>query len=350
MIGLILSCGSDSEDRDMIEPDLVQFISAKPESGSPLHFNESVTVFFNTSLTEEIYPGDDIDYFSVEVEQQGQLKLWTTGSLDTVGLLENSEGDILHSDDDDGEDANFSIVHEVSSGTYYLRVESDEMTTGEYTVYSEFEEVIRSEDVNRDGVIDVEDLILVAASFGTAPAPGVLPNTDVNGDGKINNEDTLLVLAALEAQATTGAPYATVTSESLQQYIDGAKQLNRTDRVFQKGTASLEHLLETWRESEVVPEVTALLANYPNPFNPETWIPYQLATPADVSISIYTSDGKLIRTLDLGHQAIGIYRSKSRAAYWDGKNAQGEPVASGVYFYTFTAGEFTATRKMLIRK
>ena len=95
---------------------------------------------------------------------------------------------------------------------------------------------------------------------------------------------------------------------------------------------------------------TALLPNYPNPFNPETWIPYRLATPADVSIAIYTADGKLVRTLDLGNQPVGIYESRSRAAYWDGKNALGEPVASGVYFYTLTAGEFTATRKMLIRK
>jgi hypothetical protein len=92
------------------------------------------------------------------------------------------------------------------------------------------------------------------------------------------------------------------------------------------------------------------LPNYPNPFNPETWIPYQLAAPAEVSISIHSVDGKLIRTLDLEHQAVGIYESQSRAAYWDGKNELGEPVASSVYFYTLTAGDFSATRKMLIRK
>ena len=103
-------------------------------------------------------------------------------------------------------------------------------------------------------------------------------------------------------------------------------------------------------ESGLIPKETALLANYPNPFNPETWIPYQLATPTDVSITIYAADGKLVRRLELGHQPVGIYESRSRAAYWDGRNALGEPVASGVYFYTLTAGEFTATRKMLIRK
>ena len=99
-----------------------------------------------------------------------------------------------------------------------------------------------------------------------------------------------------------------------------------------------------------LPFGTALLPNYPNPFNPETWIPYQLAAPADVRIAIYAANGMLVRTLDLGHQPVGFYESRSHAAYWDGRNALGEPVASGVYFYTLTAEDFTATRKMLIRK
>ena len=95
---------------------------------------------------------------------------------------------------------------------------------------------------------------------------------------------------------------------------------------------------------------TALLANYPNPFNPETWIPYQLAKDAEVSLTIYAMNGQVVRRLALGHQPAGMYQSKSRAAYWDGRNAFGEPVASGLYFYTFTAGDFTATQKLLIRK
>ena len=94
----------------------------------------------------------------------------------------------------------------------------------------------------------------------------------------------------------------------------------------------------------------ALLANFPNPFNPETWIPYQLAKPTEVAITIYAVNGQIVRTLTLGYQPAGIYQTRSRAAYWDGKNQFGEPVASGVYFYTLTAGDFTATRKMLIRK
>ena len=99
-----------------------------------------------------------------------------------------------------------------------------------------------------------------------------------------------------------------------------------------------------------LPDKNALLANYPNPFNPETWIPFQLATPSNVSISIYAADGHLVRKLALGHQEMGVYHRRNRAAFWDGCNAMGEPVSSGVYFYTLNAGEFTATRKMLIRK
>ncbi len=102
--------------------------------------------------------------------------------------------------------------------------------------------------------------------------------------------------------------------------------------------------------SPVVSVENTLLANYPNPFNPETWIPYQLSEPADVSVSIYSVNGHLVRRLELGHQSAGVYQSRSRAAYWDGRNAFGEQVASGLYFYTLTAGDFTATRKMLIRK
>jgi hypothetical protein len=100
----------------------------------------------------------------------------------------------------------------------------------------------------------------------------------------------------------------------------------------------------------LVPEETALLHNYPNPFNPETWIPYHLAESAEVTVHIYAASGALVRTLTFGHQAAGIYQSRSRAAYWDGKNNVGESVASGIYFYTLIAGDFAATRKMLIMK
>ena len=100
----------------------------------------------------------------------------------------------------------------------------------------------------------------------------------------------------------------------------------------------------------ILPTETALLSNYPNPFNPETWIPYHLATPTDVTVTIYDLRGVVIRRLAIGHQPAGVYQRQGRAAHWDGRNALGEPVASGVYFYTLIAGDFTATKKLLIRK
>ena len=100
----------------------------------------------------------------------------------------------------------------------------------------------------------------------------------------------------------------------------------------------------------VIPENTELLTNFPNPFNPETWIPYQLAEPADVTLTIYDVRGVVVRQLALGYQPAGVYQSRSRAIYWDGRNETGEKVVSGLYFYTLTAGDFTATRKLLIRK
>jgi hypothetical protein len=97
-------------------------------------------------------------------------------------------------------------------------------------------------------------------------------------------------------------------------------------------------------------EFAALYANYPNPFNPDTWIPYYLPQDANVTIQIYNSAGQMVRELNLGRQAAGIYLNKDSAAYWDGKDSLGQLVSSGVYFYTIHAGKFTVTRKMVIMK
>ncbi|MFC1715294.1 FlgD immunoglobulin-like domain containing protein [Candidatus Poribacteria bacterium] len=98
------------------------------------------------------------------------------------------------------------------------------------------------------------------------------------------------------------------------------------------------------------PEKCVLLQNYPNPFNPETWIPFHLAEEADVSVRIYDTNGRLVRILALGHKSEGIYVDKSKAIYWDGRNEAGETVASGIYYYSITAGDFSATRKMIVKK
>ena len=203
---------------------------------------------------------------------------------------------------------------------------------------------IANVDVNNDGNIDITDLVLVASHFHTAAVRGAKPNPDVNKDGFVDREDLLLVVDALESEENISAAPALAT-ENLQHWIFAAKQYDLGDPTFQRGIAVLEQLLMPSHPTE-----TALLPNYPNPFNPETWIPYHLAKSTDVSISIYAADGKLVRSLHLGYQAVGTYESRSRAAYWDGRNEFGEPVASGIYFYTLSAGNFVATRKMLIRK
>ena len=202
------------------------------------------------------------------------------------------------------------------------------------------------EDVNEDGVVNIVDLTLVASNLDQTGANAA----DVNGDGVVNIVDLTLVAAAFGN--TAAAPLAldlyseiTPTRADIEAWLCEARKMNLTDPTFQRGIQMLKQLL-----AALTPKETALLPNYPNPFNPETWIPYQLAKPADVTVCIYAADGKLVRTLTLGHQAVGKYYHRSRAAYWDGKNAQGEAVASGVYFYTLTAGDFSATRKMLILK
>ncbi|MBM3238025.1 T9SS type A sorting domain-containing protein [Candidatus Poribacteria bacterium] len=100
----------------------------------------------------------------------------------------------------------------------------------------------------------------------------------------------------------------------------------------------------------VIPSIFALLQNYPNPFNPDTWIPFKLAADASVTINIYNAKGQLVRTIALGQRSTGVYQSKDKAAYWDGRDDFGEKVASGIYFYTFQAGNFLATRKLVLVK
>ena len=205
-----------------------------------------------------------------------------------------------------------------------------------------------SEDVNADGQVNVADLILVA-NYLNQPAPEK-PLVDVNDDGTVAIADLVQVARYLGQSTTSAAPARIVVPAGLkyatvEAWIHEARLEDDGSPSFNQGIANLAYLLTL-----IIPEKTALLPNYPNPFNPETWIPYHLSEPADVTLTIYAVNGQVARHLDLGHQAAGYYQSKSRAAYWDGRNHVGERVASGLYFYTLTAGDFSATRKMLIMK
>ena len=200
-------------------------------------------------------------------------------------------------------------------------------------------------DANQDGVTDIFDLIAVAKNFGKDNR-----DTDLNGDGTVDIFDLVLVAKHLGESTNSAAPDIgasshLLSSKTVQSWIDMAHAADDGSLPFRKGIANLKRLLTV-----LVPDQTVLLSNYPNPFNPETWIPYHLAADADVTVTIYNLRGELVRQLDVGLQEAGYYVDKSRAAYWDGANDDGESVASGVYFLKLDAGEFTASKRMVVVK
>ena len=201
-------------------------------------------------------------------------------------------------------------------------------------------------DVNNDGSVNVLDLISIASNLGNA---GTNLTVDVNGDGVVNILDLILVAGMFDgvAAAPSAQPQVpeTLTAVEVQGWLTDARALEINDPIMKRGIIVLEQLLVS-----LTPKETELLANYPNPFNPETWIPYRLAEDAFVTLTIYDLNGQIIRTLEVGHRIASAYENRSKTIHWDGRNDVGEQVASGVYFYTLTAGDFSATRKMLILK
>ena len=225
-------------------------------------------------------------------------------------------------------------------------VTGDSIPAGPNQIRITVEERLTTGDVNRDGVISILDLILVAQQLGRR-VPANSP-VDLNGDGVVSILDLILAARAIGSTTASAAPAIgteSVDPAAIEAWIVQARLEDDGSLAFKQGIENLERLL-----ASLIPEETALLANYPNPFNPETWIPYQLAESAEVTLTIYDINGEMVRRLAVGHQAAGMYRSRTRAAYWDGRNHLGESVASGLYFYSLTADNFTATRRMLILK
>ena len=203
-------------------------------------------------------------------------------------------------------------------------------------------------DVNGGGTVDDKDARLLTDAISNGSTDD---KYDVNDDGKVNFDDLQLVLDNRDSGAA-GAPLITKNMKLAPAQIARIQeQIELLIATSDRSPAAMRTLIYLQQFLAMArPEKTQLLANYPNPFNPETWLPYQLSTDSDVRITIYDTSGRVVRRLMLGYQSAGYYTSRSRAAYWDGGNAVGEPVASGIYFYTLTAGDFTATRKLLIRK
>ena len=220
----------------------------------------------------------------------------------------------------------------------------DSIPAGPHEIRITVEERLATGDVNRDGVVSILDLILVAQQLGKRVSAG--SPVDVNGDGVVSILDLIRVARGIaESPAAPAVGAESVNAAAIEAWIAQARLEDDGSLAFKQGIENLENLL-----ASLIPEETALLANYPNPFNPETWIPYQLAESAEVTLIIYDMNGQLIRRLAMGHQAAGMYRSRSRAAYWDGRNQLGESVASGPYFYQLRAGDYSITRKMVILK
>ena len=200
-------------------------------------------------------------------------------------------------------------------------------------------------DVNSDGTVDNMDAGLVIDALGTSNAA-----SDVNRDGTVNFLDVVLVFDNRDdnvagAPTLFGMKLSAVQIDIIQEQIDLLIATNDRSPAAMRTLVYLQQLLVTAR-----PEKTQLFANYPNPFNPETWIPYELATDTHVKITIYNTQGVVIRTLQFGHQSAGYYTGRDRAAYWDGRNALGEQVASGLYFYQLETDEMSSMRKMVILK
>ena len=209
-------------------------------------------------------------------------------------------------------------------------------------------------DVNRDGAVNILDLVAAASQFGQI---GTHLSGDVNGDGKVGVSDLKRIGVRLGENAAAPSlhfnpslpiiSYQTSSVKRQFQALAALESLNPSSR----GAHIAHNLLKAWLSRLDLPVTeTKLLPNYPNPFNPETWIPYQLAKAAHVRIRIYDVAGHLVQELDLGTRPAGSYVSRERAAYWDGRNDAGETVSGGIYWYELHTGSFRATRKMVIQK
>jgi hypothetical protein len=210
-------------------------------------------------------------------------------------------------------------------------------------------------DMDKDDDVDIDDVRLVVNALGESGNSITNSRTDVDKDDDVDIDDLIAVINNFDdAAAPPSADIFTGLSPDALKALDPILLTETLDAVRLESDGSLkylqaivllEHLL-----AEMRPDETQLLANYPNPFNPETWIPYHLAKSSDVRITIYDVRGSVVRRLELGHQREGYYTNRSRAAYWDGRNAVGERVASGIYFYQFQADNRSLLGKMLILK
>ena len=208
-------------------------------------------------------------------------------------------------------------------------------------------------DVNQDGIVNVLDMIFVAQNLGQEPPSD--SRADVNSDGQVNILDLVFVAEHLSQNAAAPAQIDLIKSipSTAKEIIAAQRALSELEALPNKSQGvqlAIELLRHYLSVANQRVEETKLLPNYPNPFNPETWIPYQLSEGSSVTVKIYDVSGSLVRTIEVGLKPMGYYLTRERAVYWDGHNESGEPVSSGVYFYTLNADDYTETRRMVIVK
>ena len=336
-----------------------------------IHVGDTFTVQFNAENVSDLagwqfdIAFDPAVLEAIEVNEGDFLKTGGGTTFFQKGTIDNVAGKItglnsarLSGDGVSGTGVLLSVTFSARTGGetqltlgnfQFGSITGEAIAAGPHEVVITIEGQLATGDINRDGQVSILDMILVARRLGeTVPANS---DVDVNGDGVISILDLIVVAQHLGESTVLASPSAIAINGGkldpamIQAWIERAQVEDDGSIAFREGIAYLQSLL-----ASLIPEETALLPNYPNPFNPETWIPYQLSEPAEVALRIYAVNGVLVRTLALGQTPAGIYQSRSRAVYWDGRNNVGESVASGIYFYTLTAGDFTATRKLLIRK
>ncbi len=310
---------------------LLQFLLSLPQV-------EEIMFSFSMGLLNENDDSDGVS-FAVLVNGQNRFEHFTKvpGWTDAQILLSEYAGEtvLLELVTDSGEKNDWDWAHWADLFITAKGVESNG-------------------DVNQDGTINILDLVLVGHNLGQKPASD--PRADVNKDGQVNVIDLVLVAERLGEKVVSAAPtQADIISSgsSLEEIIVIRRALRELESVSEKSpnVKITIQFLRLWLENaNRSVATTKLLPNYPNPFNPETWIPYQLAEAADVNVKIYDVSGRLVRTIPVGFKPVGYYLTRERAVYWDGRNDIGESVSSGVYFLQFVAGDFTATQRVVIVK
>ena len=320
--------------------------------------SDSIDVTINVTDVDE--PGNDPPTF-------------TEGSSTTRSISENAPsgrnvGALVDATDSDGDRLIYTLG---GTDAAAFRISAQMLWTNaalDYETQSSYSVTISVSDGNGGS-----DSIAVTINVTAAPvftegttatrsvAENTRPGTNIGAPVAATDADSLVLTYSLggtdadsfsivdttgQLQTKAALDYETKTSYSVKITVfDGDVNYG-----FDHITVTIDVTDEVAAAPPLTPENTALLNNFPNPFNPETWIPYQLAEPAEVTLTIYNVRGVVVRRLALGHQPAGVYTSRNRAIHWDGRNGVGEKVASGLYFYTLTAGDYAATRKLLIRK